>query len=269
MNRLKSILLAGCLLIGAVLFTGCKDDDKTVKTVDMQMTMTTEKSGDVTIYIAGSGAMMIDWGDGTPGEMFTLTDYNLENWMSKEYIYVHDFSNTSAHTITITGKNITHLRCSNEQLTNLDVSKNPALRDLDCNNNQLTGLDMRKNTVLLSLNCLGNSLTSLDVSKNTALTYLHVSWNQLTSLDVRKNKKLTGLFFGANELTSLDVSENKALIHLDCSYNQFSVDALNALMGTLSTHNAFKIIWIGNNPGTDACDQSIAKDKGWNVYTSW
>ena len=80
---------------------------------------------------------------------------------------------------------LTGLSCYDNQLTSLDVSKNPALEWLECHRNQLTSLDVSKNPALTDLNCNGNQLTSLDVSKNPALKWLDCTDNQLTSLDVR------------------------------------------------------------------------------------
>ncbi len=71
------------------------------------------------------------------------------------------------------------LRCSYNQLTSLDLSKNTALTELTCSYNQLTSLDLSKNTVLTELYCYSNQLTSLDVSKNTALTTLYCYRNRI------------------------------------------------------------------------------------------
>ena len=117
---------------------------------------------------------------------------------------------------------LTYLDCGRNQLTTLDVSKNTALTYLDCRNNQLTSLDVSKNTVLTDLDCRNNQLTSLDVSKNTALTYLECYNNQLTSLDVSKNTALTYLDCDWNQLTSLDVSKNVALTKLSCWGNSLT-----------------------------------------------
>ncbi|MDE5815353.1 MAG: leucine-rich repeat domain-containing protein, partial [Alistipes sp.] len=81
---------------------------------------------------------------------------------------------------------LTELRCSENQLTALDVSKKTKLTDLWCHNNQLTSLDVSKNTELTTLNCYVNKLTALDVSNNTKLIQLWCSSNQLTTLDVSK-----------------------------------------------------------------------------------
>ena len=71
-----------------------------------------------------------------------------------------------------------------------------------------------------------------------------------------------------NQITKLDVSKNTALIRLECSYNQLSVTALNALFGTLHNNTVYggKEIYIGYNEGGAGCDRSIAENKGWTVY---
>ena len=114
------------------------------------------------------------------------------------------------------------LNCHQNQLTELDVSKNTALEDLLCNETQLTELDVSKNTALKKLNCRKNQLTELDVSKNTVLEELYCDENQLTSLDVSKNTALEWLTFEQNNLTSLDVSKNTNLKTLDCGNNQLT-----------------------------------------------
>ena len=115
-----------------------------------------------------------------------------------------------------------YLRCYENQLTSLDVSKNPALEELNCGGNPLTSLDVSKNIALTGLSCWNNQLTSLDVSKNTALTNLWCHSNQLTSLDVSQNTALDWLQCYENQLTSLDVSQNTALTSLNCSSNQLT-----------------------------------------------
>ena len=118
--------------------------------------------------------------------------------------------------------NLTYLSCWENQLTELDVSKNTALKELFCFSNQLTALDVSKNTALEILSCSDNQLTELDVSKNTALTALECHVNQLTALDVSKNTALETLICSDNQLTELDVSNNTALTELACYLNQLT-----------------------------------------------
>ena len=117
---------------------------------------------------------------------------------------------------------LTELRCSNNRLTTLDVSKNVALERLDCDCNQLTTLDVSNNTALTNLDCDSNQLTALDVSKNTALDVLQCDCNHLTTLDVSRNTALTHLSCDWNQLTALDVSKNMALEWLFCHDNQLT-----------------------------------------------
>jgi|GEM_PF-965066 len=59
--------------------------------------------------------------------------------------------------------NLAELRCANNQLTSLDISKNPELRSLNCSGNQLTELDLSQNPKLETLSCGGNQITTLDL----------------------------------------------------------------------------------------------------------
>ena len=145
---------------------------------------------------------------------------------------------------------LTKLNCCFNKLTSLDVSKNTALTILECNANRLTSLDVSKNTALTELNCSINELTSLDVSKNTALTKLYCNENQLTSLDVSKNTALLYLTCDVNQLTSLDVSKNTALQILNCNYNQLTVLDVSkntALTGLKCRNNQLTVLDVSKN----------------------
>lgn len=136
---------------------------------------------------------------------------------------------------------LTELYCPNNQLEELDLSKNTALREiqcfqnlltsivlpqgtslkyLDCSDNLLSSIDVSTNTELNSFKCDHNRLASLDVTANSKLNYFHCSHNLLTSLDLTA---VTGfdlyLSCDHNQLTSLDLSKNINLIGLDCSNN--------------------------------------------------
>ena len=199
------------------------------------MTMTTSKFGEVTIYLAGSGTFTINWGDGLEIETHTLHAYSDNNWAfsHSEYGYTHSYSNASSRSIVITGENITHLDCTKNQLTSLDVSNNTELIVLYCYINQIRSLDVSKNTKLETLVCFTNQLTSLDVSNNTALKTLQCNDNQIKSLDVSKNAVLIILDCYYNQLTSLDVSKNTVLENLVCNHNQ--LDGLDVSKNTALT----------------------------------
>lgn len=92
---------------------------------------------------------------------------------------------------------LTDLFCSDNNLTELDVSENPELKRLICYNNSLTSLNLNKNTKLESLNCNKNKLTVLDLRENKSLWWLRCNNNCLTSLDLRNNSKIRDLQVGS------------------------------------------------------------------------
>ena len=132
--------------------------------------------------------------------------------------------------------------------------------------------DMQPRTIIISgditcLVCNGSRLTGLDVSNNTELTELNCYNNRLTNLDVSKNTALTNLDCSNNRLTSLDLSNaNYHLNSVNCRNNQLAADALNYFFDTLPVNLMSRIVYMGNNPGTQTCDRSIATNKDWNVY---
>lgn len=124
--------------------------------------------------------------------------------------------------------NLKELRASNNELTELNVSKNVALTYLLLSTNPITELDVSQNTSLNHLS-VGQPITGgliiyplseLDVSQNTSLTWLSVSGTLITELDVSKNTALKTLRCHTNKLTELDVSKNTALTELRCHNNE-------------------------------------------------
>ena len=145
---------------------------------------------------------------------------------------------------------LTTLYCYENQLTELDVSKNTALRFLNCDDNQLTVLNVRNNTALEELHCYNNQLAVLDVSNNTALGVLSCGNNQLTTLNVSNNTALKELYCYSNQLTALDISNNTALAGLYCYDNQLAaldVSSNTALQDLVCAENQLTVLDISNN----------------------
>ena len=120
-----------------------------------------------------------------------------------------------------------NLQCSNSKLQSLDLRQNPNLTQLYCGRNPLTTLDLSKNAKLKVLNCSGFAnnrmkLTELDLSQNTALESLDCSINELKQLNVSGCTALKKLSCSSNQLTTLDVSKNVNLTFLNCGSNQLT-----------------------------------------------
>ncbi|GAA4066589.1 T9SS type A sorting domain-containing protein [Flavobacterium cheonanense] len=145
-------------------------------------------------------------------------------------------SNNSLTNLNVSGlTNLLFLRCSNNSLTSLNVSGMPNLEIFDCSINPLTSLNVSGLTNLQRLYCHSNSLTSLNVSGLTNLEELKCQSNSLTSLNVSGLTNLQELFCYNNELTDLNVSGLSNLVSLSCSNN--SLTSLN--VSSLTNLQAF------------------------------
>lgn len=120
------------------------------------------------------------------------------------------------------------LSCYENQLTELDLSKNPDLEFLQCDSNQLKTLNVSGCTKLYWLNCYENELTDLDTSTNIALQDIQCGYNQFEKMDFTNNTALTSLACFANPITELDISNNTELSDLFCQWTQLtSLDLRN------------------------------------------
>ena len=155
-----------------------------------------------------------------------------------------------------------YLWCYNNQLTELDVSKNIQLTAVVCWNNQLTKLDVSKNAKLTSLWCDSNQLTRLDVSKNTKLQSLHCDNNQLTKLDVSKNAQLEILYCGNNQLTNLDVSKNTKLQTFKCMDNEYGATLNSKNQLDVSTLPGFQTSKVSNVKGGKLSGKMLTFNSG-------
>ena len=201
----KNLLLA-VAVPALLLLSGCGDDEPSLPAgqsgtslFDPLFAKELERRG----YIESAANI-------TPEDVADITELDVSNSELKSLRGIEYFTN------------LQQLSCNGNQLTELDVTSNPALSSLSCNGNQLTELDVTGNPALTSLSCYGNQLTELDVTGNPALTYLDCGSNQLTELDVTGNKALTSLDCDDNQLTELDVTGNTALTELYCSDNQLT-----------------------------------------------
>lgn len=66
-------------------------------------------------------------------------------------------------------KNLEVLTVSDNQLTELDVTKLTKLKELSCDNNKIAKLDISQNNLLSSLLCYNNNIDTLDIRNNDKL----------------------------------------------------------------------------------------------------
>lgn len=167
---------------------------------------------------------------------------------------------------------LTDLFCSDNNLTELDVSENPELKRLICYNNSLTSLNLNKNTKLESLNCNKNKLTVLDLRENKSLWWLRCNNNCLTSLDLRNNPKIRDLQVGsqryqilANDDRTYDLHQLPGKFELDGvttgSWKGGTVDPATWILKANST-----TVTYNYEVDDDGFEFSVTLDVHWHNY---
>lgn len=142
-------------------------------------------------------------------------------------------------TVRIYG-DITYLAGASNDLTGIDISRNPYLTTLNVPLNKLSALDVSRNSKLIHLDCSGNIINTLDVSQNKELISLWCFNNNLTQLDISNNTNLAFIDCSGNQLNSLDISQNSELVRLIAFNNQLA--ALD-----ISQNNKLKRLWLFGN----------------------
>ena len=142
-----------------------------------------------------------------------------------------------AQTFKIYGK-VNSLNCRNNQLTAIDISHNPALKELFAEENNLPSIahleqlkELGIDTHTLLASSLPKGLTYLTIKENysaplstidtkpfTELIVLNITYcKSIKSLDLSHNKKLSRFYAYGTGLTELDLSHQPKLTVLDAS----------------------------------------------------
>lgn len=120
-------------------------------------------------------------------------------------------------------KELSELRCVDNNLTELNLSFAKGLQRLDCTFNQLEQLNIPKASALKELRLKGNYVKSLDLDQCPDLEILDYADNYYPAfIDLSKCPKLQQLDLAKNQFRSLDLSHNGALRSLSCGENEIS-----------------------------------------------
>ena len=137
----------------------------------------------------------------------------------------------------------------NNELDELDFSKNLELKALFCNNTKLSDLDLEKNTKLQYLDCSNNKIKNLDLEANKKLLYLDCSNNKIKDLDLYEVKdiKSRDVRLSGDVWVSVDVKisgDPNPLVYLKCDQNNINaislIDLDKNLLWLKCDHNQIK-----------------------------
>lgn len=126
----------------------------------------------------------------------------------------------------------------------VDITKNQALRILNISETKITEIDLSKSPAITEFYCTHSGyfnsdykLKSVDVSKLPNLIRFACQDNLLTSLDISKNPLLQSLFCNGNYLTSIDITANPYLETLDISRNLMDFNTMPLPQETFVEYN--------------------------------
>lgn len=173
-----------------------------------------------------------------------IPDANFKAYLVANFDRTNDGEISSAEagnveTIVCSGRNIsslvgiehfnriTHLDCSNNNLTSINLPGHGNLHYIDCSNNQLTSINVSPNSGLFKFYCDNNNLTSINVSGKTALTDFHCYNNRLTSLDISTNHSLRNFDCSpmAYGFRTLYVNRNQSIQYVTVNRNNAYIPA--------------------------------------------
>ena len=224
------------------------DDDKLIIT----MTTTLEPGSEIQMDILPPRKNNLDERNAYFGFYEVKIDYGSGRFVKRSYgdkikIPIEDSIIKFYASTDFTAK----IKCSNLQLTALDVSNFTGLTELDCSNNNLTSLDLSQNPKLEKLFCYQNRINRLDLSHNPQIINLNCSSNNLSELELSNSPQLERLVCSDNNLSELDLSRNPQLNVLECSNNQLSELDLSKnpkLESLYCSKNSFTALDLSNNP---------------------
>ena len=128
---------------------------------------------------------------------------------------------------------IKSLNLSNSTISNLEgIQYFTNLVHLVCSDNQITNLNVSSLINLKTLYCQWNSINYININNLSALKVLQCNNNQLNSLNLNGLTNIYKILCQSNQITNLDCSNLNLLANLNCSYNQ--LNSLNLKTGSLN-----------------------------------
>jgi len=113
-----------------------------------------------------------------------------------------------------------HIHYGGNNITNIDLSIYPNLKDLYCMVNGITQLDLSQNPQLRLLACWDNQLTSLDLSNNPEFIFLNCKNNQIQNIKLNNGAMQS---FTDNSYMHPNAWANNPLSYICCDVNEAQV----------------------------------------------
>lgn len=147
-------------------------------------------------------------------------------------------------------QSLTWLAIFGNKLKTLDLSGAPLIQNLYCNDNELETIILTGCNKLQDLYCFKNNIKQIDLSDATALKLFSCTANQITDVNLSKQSNLTQLFIADNKLSSIDLSHCPKLKEAWVMDNQ--IEKLDLTQNTLLSQlymarNKISSVLLGEN----------------------
>ena len=139
-----------------------------------------------------------------------------------------------------TNLNLTEIDLSENKISSIKLPKTNTLTNLILMNNNLTTIDLSNIPCLNRLNLWGNKVSKINISKNPLLETLWIQENNISTINLSNNTKLKEICMWDNNLSTLDLSNNTKLEEINLNNNKLStID--------LSNQSKLKELYLSNN----------------------
>lgn len=228
--------------------------------------ITHHNTGVFTMTLTGGGDIVIDWGDGTPPETYTLSDVPL--------IITHDYTGTTGdHVIIVDGEeNIITLAADGQHITDIIIPPTATnLTDLDLPNNELTNTPEIPDSVpLVVLDLTGNPLTICEVTIGTQVWMCKNYDSNFPGSKVYNNDEANRAIYGGlyifNQVVTNGFTPNAYKVPSEADW----LELINYAGGYATAGGKLKEVGIThwNSPNTDATDDYNFSALGGGLYDS-
>ena len=188
---------------------------------------------------------------------------------SVKVFHIYGYQNNVSEIDASRNPYLIDLECMNNDLTNLQVANYNLLQRLMIGHNNLSSLNINYCPRLTVLNCEHNDIPSLDIAHCPALQELYCGNNRLAALDIANNSQITTLSCEQNLLTSIDLANDTVINTLKCYGNSLGTRALDELMCALpATNGSFCPICNATDQNDLFFATNVANviSKGWSVF---
>lgn len=178
-------------LVLSIIFSSCEEDNNTNNNNPNNYTYIPDTQFEQELINLGLDDVLDDYV--LTGNINDLLEIDLRDKNISDLTGIEDFVG------------LLYLDCSNNQITDIDITNNILLEGIDCSYNNITSLDLSQNTSFVGFSCEDNQITSLNLSNMPLLENIFADNNLLTSLDISQNPNVKRFEVGSNNLISLNV----------------------------------------------------------------